>query len=317
MITAIQGTRPIQTTPILTRPGLPTAPSQLPAGPVDQMQRTAAVGAIPASIGLFATGSAATLDAALAKLVSCPTEENSRAAQAGFRVGIRAYDLQELTSLQSAISSHIKAGGDYRMQKFLAEIQVDVFMEIHAKGGKPNLPPLTTPPSPGSTPQAIVGGSLKQLDSCTSEANFKLARGGFRIALRDLSSEDLNRTKALVDAAIQTTGDYRHQVFLDNLLEDVLMEQASRGLNPAIPQPAMPPALGKAPAEIAANALKLLAAGSSQAQFRTAVAAVRVAARDLDKAQTAALKAELVKAMASTSDYRTQVFLDKVSREMF
>lgn len=318
MLTAIQGTRALQNTQILPQAAAPLAAAApiTELRPADRVQRTAAVGSIPAALPLFSAATSPTLDKAVGQLASSPTEANARAAQAGFRVAIRSLDLNALNSLQCALDCQIKAAGDYRTQKFLSEIQVDLFMEIHAKGGKPNIPPLTMPPIPGKTPETILHGSLQQLNSGTSEANFKTARAGFRVALRSLSAEDLLKTKALVGSAVQTGGDYRTQTFLDNLLQDVLMEQLERGQNPPAPAPTMPPALGKAPAEIAANALNLLNSSSSQANFRTSLAAVRVAARDLSKEQAAALKAELTKAMSATSDYRIQVFLDTAAREL-
>lgn len=298
-------------------PAIQAIPAQVSElRPSDSVQRTAAVGSIPASVGLFAYP-AESLDKALKTLSESPSEETARKAQAGFRVAIRAHDLNTLNQLQAAIQSQIHASSDFRTQRLLAEIQVDLYMEIHAKGGKPNIPALTAPALPGNTPESVVQGSLKKLNSHLSEANYREARAGFRVALRNLSVADLAKTEQLVKTAVQTTADYRQQLFLDDLLEDLLMEQFNRGLKPEAPALQMPPALGKAPAEIAANALKLLNQSASEANYRTAVAAVRVAARDLSKEQKAALKAEFQAAMKQTSDYRTQVYLDLVSRELY
>lgn len=320
MLTSINGLQAAQTLPALAplpkRADVPVSLAITELSPADSVQRTTAVGAIPATLSFFAYP-AASLDKALAQLVSSPTEESYRKAQAGFRIALRGLDLKALQELQPALDAQIKAQSEYRNQKFLADIQVDLYMEIHAKGGKPNMPALTMPPSPGNGPDGVFAGSLRQLALSPSEANYRTARAGFRVALRSLSVEDLNKTRALAQAAISTSSDYRTQVFLDDMLEDIVMEQFERGMNPAAPALVKPPALGKSPAEIAANGLKLLNSNASEATYRTAIAAVRVAARDLDKAQQAALKAELTKAMGSTSDYRTQIFLDQVARELF
>ena len=319
MLTAIQGPRAIQIpTSLPLQAPLRTAGSQSAAelSPADSLQRTAAVGSIPATLPLF-SASAPVLEKSLIKLGSSPTEETARQAQAGFRVGIRELDLNALNQVQTILDAQFKSSNDYRTQRFLAEVQVDLFMEIHAKGGKPNIPALTMPPVPGKTPEAILHGSLKQLNCCPTEANYQTARAGFRVALRSLSTDDLAKTRQLVQAATQTSGDYRTQRFLDNLLEDVMMEQFAHGVKPDPQSLQMPPALGKAPAEIAVNAVKLLNCCPTEVNFRTSVAAVRVAARSLDKAQLAALKAEFTKLMAANPDYRNQVFLDTVAREIY
>ena len=149
-----------------------------------------------------------------------------------------------------------------------------------------------------------------------SESKYRDARAGFRVALRSLSNEDLLKTKQLVSLAVQTGSDYRQQMFLDDLLEDVLTEQITRNIQTDVPALAMPPALVGTPADIARQALTLLNSNQSEANFRTAVAALRVASRNLPPASVPALKAELVKAMSQTTDYRTQVYLDLVAREL-
>lgn len=319
MLTAIQRTQGL-VAPQLSATSAPIqTPAQAPVSelrPSDSVQRSAAVGSIPATMNLFAASSAPAVDNALKQLAASPTAEAARKAQASFRVAIRSLDLKSLQALQPAIDAEVKNSADYRTQKLLADIQVDLYMEIHAKGGKPNQPALTMPALPGNAPDSIVHGSLKKLSVHMSEANYREARAGFRVALRDLKPADLAKTEALVRAAISTSSDYRTQAFLDDMLKDIAVEHINRGLNYPAPALNMPPALGKAPAEIAANAVKLLNSSSSEANFRTSVAAVRVAARDLDKSQLTALKAELNKAMQSTGDYRTQVYLDKVSREI-
>ncbi len=284
--------------------------------PQDLVQRSAAVGSIPATLSLFASSSSPTLDNALKLLSSSPTQETARKAQASFRVSIRSQDLQSLQALQPALDALVKQSGDYRTQKLLADLNIDLAMEIHAKGGKPNLATPAMPALPGNSPDSIVHGSLKKLSSHMSEANYREARAGFRVALRDLNPADLAKTESLIRAAIASSSDFRTQVFLDDMLKDIAVEHINRGLEYPAPALTMPPALGKSPAEISSNAVKLLNSSSSEANFRTAVAAVRVAARDLDKNQLAALRAELTQAMKQTSDYRTQLYLDKVSREL-
>jgi len=285
--------------------------------PQDQVSQVAPRGQIPAtSLNLFAAPSAE-LQAALAKITANPSQASVREAQAGFRVAIRKLDLPALQALQQSLQAEIRSNGDFRAQRLLDELRIDVHMEIFSKGGKSDIPAPSMPPLPGNSPESIVSGSLKQLHSHLSEANFKTSQAGFRVAIRSLSPEQLLQTRGLVQAAIQTSSDYRSQLLLHGLLGDIAMEQATRGIKPEHPELKMPPALGSAPAEIAVNGLKLLHANPSEANFRTAVAAVRVASRSLDAEGKAALKAELQAAMGLTQDYRTQVFLDTVARELF
>jgi len=61
----------------------------------------------------------------------------------------------------------------------------------------------------------------------------------------------------------------------------------------------------------------LLHNSASEANFKTALAAARVAIRGLDADQKTALKSELQSAMGQTQDYRTQIFLDQVAREIY
>lgn len=316
--TALSPTAPAST---LSQPAL--RPAQLPATstlselrPQDQVQSLYAKGQIPASLNLFAAA-APELQQVLAQLKTSPTQATVREAQAGFRVAIRQLDLKALAALQQSLQREIQTNGDFRSQRLLDQLRTDVNMEIFSKGGKPDLAQPSMPPLPGKTPAAIVSGSLKQLQSHLSEANFKTAQAGFRVAIRSLSPAQLLQTRDLVQAAIQTSADYRSQLLLHGLLADIASEQIVRGIKPQQPELSMPPAVGTQPAEIAVNGLKLLHSNASEANFKTAVAAVRVASRQLDAAGIAALKAELQSAMALTSDYRTQVYLDTLAREMF
>ncbi|MBF2052950.1 MAG: hypothetical protein IGS03_05715 [Candidatus Sericytochromatia bacterium] len=284
--------------------------------PQDQVQALHAKGQIPASLNLF-VAAASELQQVLAQLKASPTQATVREAQAGFRVAIRKLDLSALAALQQSLQREIQTNGDFRSQRLLDQLRTDVNMEIFSKGGKPDLAQPGMPPLPGKTPEAIVSGTLKQLHSHLSEANFKTAQAGFRVAIRALSPAQLLQTRDLVQAAIQTSGDYRSQLLLHGLLTDIASEQIVRGLKPQQPALSMPTAVGTQPAEIAVHGLKLLHSHASEANFKTAVAAVRVASRQLDAAGIAALKAELQSAMALTSDYRTQLYLDTLAREMF
>lgn len=323
MFSPIQSTALTQAASVstLTQPAL--RPAQLPAAatlselrPQDQVQQLHAKGQIPASLNLFAAA-APELQQVLARLKASPTQGTVREAQAGFRVAIRQLDLKALAALQQSLQREIQTNGDFRSQRLLDQLRTDVNIEIFSKGGKPDLAQPTMPPLPGQTPESIVSGTLKQLYSHLSEANFKTAQAGFRVAIRALSPEQLLQTRQLVQAAIQTSTDYRSQLLLQGLLTDIATEQVGRGLEPQYPEAKMPPAVGTRPAEIAVNGLKLLHSSASEANFKTALAAVRVASRQLDAQGLAALKAELQSAMALTSDYRTQVYLDTLVREMY
>ncbi|MGV3527051.1 MAG: hypothetical protein ACO1RX_22740 [Candidatus Sericytochromatia bacterium] len=319
MISALQRLQ----SPSLVAPSAPAAPASASRTavitelrPQDQLQRTAAVGQIPATLSLFAAGGAE-LSNALKQIQTSPTEASVRSAQAGFRVALRPLDLASLQALQAELQQKIASSGDFRTQRLLDALRVDLLLEIASKGGPDGTQAPQMPPLPGKTPESIVQGSLKQLHSHASEENYRTARAGFRVALRSLSAEQLLQTRQLAQLAAQTTGDYRSQLLIDEMLSSIAMEQIGRGIQPEPAAIVAPPALGQQPATIAANAVALLQSSATQSQFRTAVAAVRVAARSLDQGQVNALKAALVQAMQQTGDYRTQRFLDQVSRELF
>lgn len=313
MISAIQRANSAQlltqVAPLRQAAGIP---AQAQLAPQDNIQRAHSAGRIPASIGLF--GSAPVLQDSLKKLNAGPREADLRAAQAHFRVQIRSLDLTALQALALDLNLEISQSGDFRSQRFMSAIQVDLKMEIFSRTGQSQAPVPTMPPVPGTTPAAIVKGSLAQLQGHLSESNFKTAQAGFRVALRQLSPEQLLETKAQLQAAIAQTGDYRSQLFLDALKQDILMEQITRGLPTDKPDLSMPPALGKTPQAIAQNALALLQANPSEAQFKTALAAVRVARSQLDPAQQAQLTQLFTAQMNQTTDYRSQVFLDQAAR---
>lgn len=284
--------------------------------PQDQLSRVYAKGQIPASLNLF-TAAAPELQAVLSQLKSDPTQAAVRDTQASFRVALRQLDLSALNVLQQSLQAEIRSNGDFRTQRVLDQLRADVNLEIFSKGGKPDIAQPSMPPLPGANPESIVSGSLKQLHSHLSEANFKTAQAGFRVAIRALSPEQLLQTRNLIQAAVQTSADYRSQLLLQGLLTDIAIEQVSRGIKPLLPEPTMPPAVGSRPTEIAVNGLKLLHSDLSEANFRTALAAVRVASRSLDTEGKAALKSELQAAMKLTGDYRTQIYLDTLAREIF
>ncbi len=315
MISAIQRNAAAQAftsvTPVRQASGFPSAPTQL--APQDQLQRSHAAGKIPASIGLFA--SAPVLQDSLKKLNASPREADMRAAQAHFRVQIRNLDLTALQALALDLNLEISQTSNFRTQRFMHAIQSDLQMEIFSKGGQTQSPAPGMPPVPGNTPQTIINGTLNQLNSHQSESNFKTAQAGFRVALRQLSPEQLLETRANLQAAIVQNSDYRTQLLLDGLSQDILMEQITRGLPTDSPAVKMPPALGNNPQAIAQNALALLQANPSEAQFKTALAAVRVARRQLNPAQQAELSQRFTTQMNQTSDYRSQVFLDQAARQ--
>lgn len=319
MLSAVQGFRvnaPLQPTlnPISVHQS--ASQSVVELRPQDSIQKSALFGTIPASMNFFVSR-ATDLEDALARLSSSTTQQGFRDTQAGFRVAIRKLDLTALETLRSDIKAEIASNGDFRSQKLLDGLYHDVNMQIFEIGGKPEHPELKMPPVPGNTPETIVSGSLKQLSSHMSEANFKTALAGFRVALRSLSPEQLLQTRGLVSAAGQTQTDYRAQLMLEQMRFSLIDELFDRGIKTEAPELKMPPALGTTPAQIAANAVDLLNSSASEANFKTAVAAVRVAIRDLGPEQKTALKAELQSAMTQTSDYRTQIYLDQVAREIY
>lgn len=319
MLAPVQGLRvnaPIQ--PVFNPVSQPIhTPTQSPIlNPQDSVQRSALFGKIPASMNFFVSR-ATDLQDALARLNADPTQAAFRGAQAAFRVSIRKLDLPALEALRDNIKSEITCCSDFRAQRLLAGLNTDVNMEIFEKGGKPEYPPVEMPPVPGNTPSSIVSGTLQQLNSHMSEANFKTALAGFRVALRQLNAEQLQQTRQLVHAATQTSSDYRTQLLLEQMRFSIMDAQMDLGLKPEQPELKMPPALGAQPAEIASNAVKLLNSCPSEANFKTAVAAVRVAIRDLSAKQKTELKAAFEAQMKATNDYRTQVYLDQVAREIY
>lgn len=319
MLTPVQGLRvnaPIQ--PTLNPISAPQTSSQAitELRPQDSIQKSALFGNIPASMNFF-VARATDLQDALARLSAGSSQQNFRDAQAGFRVAIRKLDLPALEALRSDIKAEIANNGDFRTQRLLDGIYHDVNMQIFEVGGKPEHPALKMPPLPGNTPETVVSGTLKQLSSHMSEANFKTALAGFRVALRSLSPEQLLQTRGLVSAAGQTQTDYRAQLMLEQMRFSLIDELFDRGIKTEAPELKMPPALGATPAQIASNAVALLNSSASQANFKTALAAARVAIRGLDADQKTALKSELQSAMKQTNDYRTQIYLDQVYREIY
>lgn len=304
------------TAPVIpaTRPLAPTTSLPVQHTPTkDALQLQALTGSVPTSIGLFTAPTAAgTLNNALTKLASNSTQENVRDSQAGFRVAIRSLDLKGLAETEQLIKSQMKFTSDYRTQQFLHEILIDTFMEVYAKGGKPNIPEPTMPPIPGNTPDTIVAGSLKQLNCCPTEENFKTAQAGFRVAVRSLDLKGLAASEALIKAQMKTTTDYRTQQFLHEILIDNHMEIFAKGGKPNIPEPTMPPIPGNTSDTIVAGSLKQLNCCPTVENFKTAQAGFRVAIRSLDL-HCLKQTEQLVKAqMKSTSDYRTQQFLDEI-----
>lgn len=282
----------------------------------DAVIKSVPTGAIPAHMN-FGITQANELQDALARLAANPSQAAFRGAQANFRVAIRALDLNVLQQLQRDLQAEIAQQSDFRAQRLLAGLSVDVNMEIFSKGGQPSRPALDMPALPGNTPASIVSGSLQKLNSHMSEANFKEALAGFRVALRQLQPADLDATAQLVSAATQSSQDYRNQLFLEQLRQSLISEKITRGLKAQPPELKMPPALGSAPSDMAANALKLLHSNASEQNFKTALAAVRVAQRGLDDAGKQALRSAFESAMQDTADYRTQVFLDSAARSIY
>ena len=313
----IQSRLPVQPLSLVQAPAQKNAQSTTsPSSSSDAVIKTVPTGSIPAGMA-FGIAQATELQDALARLNADPTQANFRKTQANFRVAIRKLDVNVLQQLQKDIQAEISHNANFREQRLLAEISHDVNMEIFTKGGQPTRPALEMPPLPGSTPESIVSGSLKKLASHMSQANFKEALAGFRVALRQLQPADLDKTAQLVSAATQTTQDYRSQLFLEELRHSLISEKINRGLKVERPALTMPPALGSSPSEIASNAVKLLNSNPSEQNFKTAIAAVRVAQRGLDEAGKKALRAAFEAAMQGNHSDRTQVFLDTAARSIY
>ncbi|PIQ23403.1 hypothetical protein COW36_15810 [bacterium (Candidatus Blackallbacteria) CG17_big_fil_post_rev_8_21_14_2_50_48_46] len=289
----------------------PQAPIAQPAQTLpikDSLQISPLRGAIPASMSLFAASSP--IDRALQKLNSHPSEANFKDTQAAFRVTLRSLSVSELEALVAQLEDQINQTRDYRSQVFLDRALVDTRMEIYTKGGKPNFPEPTMPPLPGNEPQSIVQNSLKQLDCHPSEANFRTSQAGFRVAIRDLSLDQLKATEALVAQAMDGSSSYRTQKLLSGLMLDVKLEIARKGGQPGFPEPTMPPVPGNEPQSIVANTLKQLNSSPTEANYRTAEAGFRVALRSLNATQLKDTEKLVQAAIQNNSDYRAQKLLD-------
>lgn len=161
-------------------------------------------------------------------LHSNPTEANYRTAQAAFRVAIRTLSLQELETTAKFLQQSMNQLSDYRSQKLLDSLELDLKLEIARKGGQPVLETPSQPPLPGQDPHSIVENTLKLLHSSPTEATFKTSEAGFRVALRRLTLAQLQQTEQLILAAIETETDYRTQKLLDALLTDLKLEVLQR-----------------------------------------------------------------------------------------
>jgi hypothetical protein len=298
----------------------PAAPQHVPAAPAQILpMRTMPVfdsmeidsvrtGQIPATLNFFPTGTQ--VDAVLSKLASNPSQDNFKAALAQYRVAIRQLSLPNLEAAAAQVKELINQNSDYRTQVFLDQALVETRMEIHQKGGKPGFAEPTMPPIPGSEPKSIVDNTLKQLNSHASEANFRTSQAGFRVAIRNLSLEQLNTTVGLVSQAIAQNGDHRSQKLLDSLMLDAKLEIARKGGKPGFAEPTMPPSPGTEPKSIVDNTLKQLNSHASEANFRTSQAGFRVAIRSLSLEQLKATDKMVRDAINATPDYRSQKLLD-------
>lgn len=286
----------------------------------DQLQvQSARTGAIPATtLSLFAAP-ARTLPAlnnSLNRLHSNPSEANFRDAQANFRVAIRALSIAELKQVLNGIQAEMGKTSDYRTQKFLDKIQLDARMELSEKEGVDHYPDATMPQLPGNTPETIVRNSLAKLLSNPTEANYREAQAGFRVALRPLSAPVLKAVEQQLRQQMQASNDYRTQKFLDEVLVDVKLELFEKDGPQSIPQPTVPPSPGSTPAAIVANSVARLQSNSTEDNFRTAQAGFRVALRNLSLAELKQTEALVADAIKGNSDYRTQKFLDAVASDV-
>ncbi len=283
----------------------------------DRLHVQTALGHVPGLATTVRFAAAPALDNSLSQLQQAPDERTAKAAQANFRVAIRSLDLPALQALMSDVQDEIAASGDFRTQRFLDKVAVDVRMAIWEKGGKLPEQPLQKPALPGSSPEGIVAGSLKHLQQHLSEANFRDARAGFRVAIRQLTPEQLNQTRSLIHSAMSTSSDYRTQLFLDALNSSITEEQITRGLKAPAPAVKMPPALSTHPQSFVQGVLDLLHKGQDEAQFKTALASVRVTSRQLSAENRQVLQQLLLAETRNTRhDYRTQIFLDQAAREV-
>jgi hypothetical protein len=303
---AITSIRPLPT--VTFNSSVQSAPVAAVLAPQDQLSVQRLQGAIPAQLGLFA--SFPQVDQALAQLKANPSEAHFKASQAQYRVSLRGLSIVQLESVVRQLEQEINRNSDYRTQVFLDQAIVDTRMEIFYKGGKPNFPQPGMPPLPGNEPGSIVENTLKQLKQHGSEANFRTAQAGFRVAIRDLNVEQLQQSIALLNRQVESEGDYRTQKLLNGLLLDARLEIARKGGKPDFAEPAMPPSVGREPSEIVNNALKLLQNKPSEANFQLASASFRVALRSLNPAQLKDTEKYVMAAIGGTSDYRTQKFLD-------
>lgn len=283
----------------------------------DRLQVQSAAGRVPGFSTAIQFAAAPALDHGLAQLAQGNDERTAKAAQSSFRVAIRNLDRTALQGLLNDIQDEMAHNTDFRTQRFLDRITVDVRMAIWEKGGSLPQQPIQKPAVPGNTPDGIVAGSLKQLQTQLSEANFRQSLSGFRVALRQLNPEQLNQTRSLIHSATSTSSDYRTQLFLDAMNNAITEEQITRGLKAPQPDLKMPPVLSSHPQSFLQGAIDLLQKSPDEAQFRTVLAAVRVSARQLSAENRMALQQLFVQEMQNTRhDYRTQIFLDQAVREI-
>ncbi len=288
---------------------LPTSPRRA----TDQLQvhhpRSVRVPGInPRLTGLLS--SSAHLQGALAAIQKAPDEQSLQDARANFRVAIRALGLPALHNLSEDIKQEMAATGDFRTQRFLDQLSQDVHLERYEKGADLQPAPVTAPPLPGHTPEGIVSGSLKQLHSDASEANFRTTLAGFRVAVRELDLEALQQVRTLLGSAMATSEDYRTQLMLNSVNNALTEELIHRGVSSPNTPPQMPPVLSTRPQLMVKDALQLLHKNMTQSQFKTALAAVRVSARNLSAQHIEQLRALFqAETRNPAHDYRTQLFL--------
>lgn len=305
-------------TALRSRPNATQVSSSVSEMPIkDRLQVQTLAGHVPGLAASISFASTPALDHSLQQLKNAPDERTAKAAQANFRVAIRSLDLPALQALLQDVQGEISNTSDFRTQRFLDSITVDVRMALWEKGAKSPEQPVQMPAVPGNTPEGIVAGSLKQLQQHLSEANFRESRAGFRVAIRQLSPEQLNQTRSLLHSATSTSSDYRTQLLLDAMNSAITEEQITRGLKTPAPALKMPPVLSTHPQAFVQGALDLLHKGADEAQFRTALASVRVSSRELSADSRQVLQNLFLAEMKNLNhDYRTQVFLDQALREM-
>lgn len=283
----------------------------------DRLHVQTLAGHVPGLAASIRFVSTPALDSSLQQLKNAPDERTAKAAHANFRVAIRSLDVPALQALLQDVQNEVSDSSDFRTQRFLDSITVDVRMALWEKGAKLPEQPVHMPAVPGNTPEGIVAGSLKQLQQHLSEANFRESRAGFRVAIRQLSPEQLNQTQSLIHSATSTSSDYRTQLLLDAMNSAITEEQMSRGLKTPAPALKMPPVLSTHPQAFVQGALDILHKGADEAQFRTALASVRVSSRELSPESRQVLQQLFVAEMKNPKhDYRTQVFLEQALREM-